>query len=189
VSNSRTRGPAVIAGHTASFDAHGRLMPWTAWRHALDLEMNFYQQCPAERGYPRFVLATFLDGEWNPIPDRTDTIPSTQNGMGIISYLKYYAWTKKQNPKILEFAQRMGDYLVKESLTPDAGKYPRFTRSTGWRAKFPQPADCGSQADRKYEIEPDKGGIHDDARDPPQSAERTERSAAGRGERWFIIRC
>jgi hypothetical protein len=53
----------------------------------------------------------------------------------------------------------MGDYLVKEALTPDSGKYPRFTRSTGWRAKFPQPEDCGSQGDGPYEIEPDKGGI------------------------------
>src|ERR1019366_7968084 len=34
-----------------------------------------------------------------------------------------------------------------------------FTRSTGRRAKFPQPPDCGTQADKPYEIEPDKGGI------------------------------
>ena len=48
---------------------------------------------------------------------------------------------------------------VNEALTPDSGQYPRFTRSTGTRAGFPQPADCGSQGDRPYEIEPDKGGI------------------------------
>ena len=53
----------------------------------------------------------------------------------------------------------MGDYLVKENLTPDEGKYPRFPRSTGIRLKFPQPPDCGSQADQPYEIQPDKGGI------------------------------
>ncbi len=53
----------------------------------------------------------------------------------------------------------MGDYLINESLTPDTGKYPRFTRSTGRRLQFPQPADCGSQSDRPFEIEPDKGGI------------------------------
>jgi hypothetical protein len=53
----------------------------------------------------------------------------------------------------------MGDYLVRETLTPDSGKYPRFTRSTGLRAQFPLAADCGSQADRPFEIEPDKGGI------------------------------
>ena len=88
-----------------------------------------------------------------------DIIPSMQNGMGIISYLKYYTWSGKKNPKILEFARYMGDYLVKESLTPDTGKYPRFTRSTGIRGKFPQPPDAGTQADKPYEIEPDKGGI------------------------------
>ena len=35
----------------------------------------------------------------------------------------------------------------------------RSRRSTGTRDGFPQPADCGSQGDRPYEIEPDKGGI------------------------------
>jgi hypothetical protein len=79
--------------------------------------------------------------------------------MGIISHLKYYRAHGKQKASALAFARSMGDYLVKESLTPDEGKYPRFSRSTGWRAKFPQPPDCGSQNDKPYEIEPDKGGI------------------------------
>ena len=121
--------------------------------------MNFYQRCPAERGYPRFVLATFLDGDWTPIPDRTDSIPATQNGMGILSYLKFHELRGQRDPKYLRTAQAMGDYLVKETLTPNSGAYPKFTRSTGKRDQFPQPADCGSQADRPYEIEPDKGGI------------------------------
>ena len=159
VSDSPTDGPAVIAGHTARFDAHGRLVPWTAWRHALDLEMNFYQQCPADHGYPRFVLATFLDGEWTPIPDRTDTIPATQNGMGIISYLKFHELGGRRDQRFLQTARAMGDYLMRESLTAHAGRYPAFTRSTGKRDQFPLAADCGSQSDRPYEIEPDKGGI------------------------------
>jgi hypothetical protein len=45
------------------------------------------------------------------------------------------------------------------ALTPAAGRYPRFTRSTGTRGQFPLAADAGSQADRPFEIEPDKGGI------------------------------
>src|ERR1017187_3011545 len=82
-----------------------------------------------------------------------------QNGMGIISYLKYYGWKNKSMPEVLQFARYMGDYLVKESLTPDTGKYPRFSRSTGWRDQIPLKPDCGSQADRPYEIEPDKGAV------------------------------
>ena len=121
--------------------------------------MNFYQQCPAERGYPRFVLATFLDGDWTPIPDRTDSIPATQNGMGILSYLKYFELRGKGDAGYLKTARAMGDYLVKETLTPDSGAYPHFTRSTGKRDQFPLSVDCGAQADRPYEIEPDKGGI------------------------------
>ena len=53
----------------------------------------------------------------------------------------------------------MGDYLVKECVTPDEGEYPQFTRSTGRALTFPQPPDCGSQGDKSYEVEPDKGGI------------------------------
>ena len=159
VSDNQTHQPVVIAGHTASFDAQGRLQPWTTWDQALDREMNFYQKCPADQGYPRFVLATFLDGDWTPIPDRMDTIPATQNGMGIISYLKFYELHGKQDQRFLQTARAMGDYLANESLTAQFGRYPAFTRSTGKRDQFPLAADCGSQADRPYEIEPDKGGI------------------------------
>jgi hypothetical protein len=148
-----------IAGHALEFDGLGRLMPWTAWQAALDLEMNFYRQCPKDLGYPRFVCETFLDGDWIPNPQRTDTIPATQNGMGILSYLKFHELRGKREPAWIDTARSMGDYLIKESLTPDTGKYPRFTRSTGRRLQFPQPADCGSQSDRPFEIEPDKGGI------------------------------
>jgi hypothetical protein len=151
--------PLLIAGHAASFDGHGRLRPWTSWNEALDLEMNFYRGCPADHGYPRFVLATFLDCDWIPMPGRTDTIPATQNGMGILSYLKFHELRGKQDPWILQTARAMGDYLVRETLTPDYGRYPAFTRSTGKRDRLPLPADCGSQADRPYEIEPDKGGL------------------------------
>jgi len=159
VSDSQKSQPIVIAGHTAQFDSVGRLKPWIAWQEALHLEMQFYQQCPRDHGYPRFVLATFLDADWIPHPDRTDTIPSTQNGMGILSYLKYQEFCGGKAPAYLNTAARMGDYLVREALTPDSGRYPSFTRSTGSRQQFPLRADCGSQADRPHEIEPDKGGI------------------------------
>ena len=149
----------MIAGHAIRRDDAGHLLPWTSWNAALDREMQFYQQCPAENGYPRFVLAKFLDGSWIPMPDRTDTIPATQNGMGILSYLKFYELRGRQDPDHLRTARSMGDYLVKEALTPRVGLYPAFTRSTGTRTHFPLPPDCGSQADRPYEIEPDKGGI------------------------------
>jgi hypothetical protein len=151
--------PVVIAGHTLSFDALGRVKPWTSWIFALDLEMKFYRQCPADHGYPRFVHVTFLDGSWTPIPHRTDSIPATQIGMGILSYLKYHELCGRQDIAYLSTACSMGDYLVKESLTPKSGRYPAFTRSTGNCEKFPQPADAGAQGDRPFEIEPDKGGI------------------------------
>ncbi|MEA3150772.1 MAG: hypothetical protein QOD56_1711, partial [Gammaproteobacteria bacterium] len=150
--------PLTIAGHAALFDSSGRLMPWTSWRVALEREMQFYQRCPKDHGYPRFVYATFLDGDWNLSLQRTDSIPATQNGMGILSYLKYQAF-RGGDLRYLESARLMGDYLITESLTPPFGKYPAFTRSTGRRDQFPLAEDSGSQSDGPYEIEPDKGGI------------------------------
>ena len=149
----------TIAGHAARFDESGQLLPWTSWSAALDREMNFYRQCPLDHGYPRFACETFLDAAWTPSTQRTDIIPSTQNGMGIISYLKFGGLRAEQQSVWLATARLMGDYLLQEVLTPNSGKYPAFTRSTGKRAQFPQPADCGSQSDRPYEIQPDKGGI------------------------------
>jgi hypothetical protein len=149
----------IIAGHSASIDAQGNLNPWTSWRTALDLEMQYYRRCPEDHGYPRFVCESFLDEHWVPFPDRTDFIPAMQNGMGIISYLKFHELRDSQDPWFLNIARAMGDYLIDQSLTPDSGAYPAFCRSTGRRANFPQTADCGSQGDRPFEIEPDKGGI------------------------------
>ena len=148
-----------ISNHAAVRDAHGILQPWTPWRDAIRREVDWYLKCPVEHGYPRFVYTTFLDGNYEPIDKRPSFIPATQNGTGILSYLKYYRFTGSENHKLLAMARSMGDYLVKESNTPDEGKYPRFTRSTGWRARFPQPPDAGSQDDRPYEIQPDKGGL------------------------------
>jgi hypothetical protein len=151
--------PIDIAGHRAEFDSSGRLLPWCPWNSVLDREMAFYRTCPSEHGYPRFVYATFLDAAWAVDPNRTDSIPATQNGMGILSYLKFHALRGARDSHLLRTAYVMGDYLLKESLTPREGKYPAFTRSTGKRDGFPLAADSGSQADRPYEIEPDKGGI------------------------------
>jgi hypothetical protein len=151
--------PVTIAGHAAVFDPAGRLLPWTSWTTALRLEMDFYKQCPKDNGYPRFACETFLDVEWIPSTQRSDIIPCTQIGMGILSYLKFYESLGNRDPVFLDTARSMGDYLLQEALTPNCGEYPAFTRSTGKRACFPQPPDCGSQADRPFEIEPDKGGI------------------------------
>ncbi|HEY2145067.1 MAG TPA: hypothetical protein VGH12_03280 [Steroidobacteraceae bacterium] len=149
----------IIAGHTLEYDAQDRLKPWSRWTSALDLEMSFYRQCPLDHGYPRFACETFLDGSWTPIAQRTDIIPATQNGMGILSYLKFHELRGESQSACLATAGLLGDYLSREALTPDQGRYPAFTRSTGRRGQFPQAQDCGSQSDRPFEIEPDKGGI------------------------------
>jgi hypothetical protein len=159
IAGARSDGPVTIAGHMARFDRSGHLLPWIAWTTAIEREMQFYQQAPTDHGYPKFVTETFLDSHWASDPDRRDTIPATQDGLGILSYLEYYAFQGKRQAAYLATARAMGDYLLREALTPDAGRYPRFTRSTGTVGQFPLAPNAGSQGDHPYEIEPDKGGI------------------------------
>jgi hypothetical protein len=152
--------PATVGFHKAVYDADGKLAPWTSWDDAIRREMDFYLKCPVDsHGYPIFVFTTFMNDDYTPY--KTDIIPPTQDGMGILSYLKYYDYIGKSDPKVMNIAKKMGDYLVKESVTPNEGAYPRFTRSTGVNTDFPLKAAC--QDDKKLGgvncIEPDKGGI------------------------------
>ena len=55
---SQTAPVIHIAKHEARFDSQGRLLPWIACNAALEREMQSYQQCPAARGYPRFISVT-----------------------------------------------------------------------------------------------------------------------------------
>jgi len=130
VTDTESALPEKVGFHRAVYDADGKLLAWTTWDDAIDREMNWYLNCPLDpHGYPIFVFTTFMDEHYKPY--RTDTIPCTQLGMGIISYLKYWEYKGKSNAKVVEWARKMGDYLVKETLTPETGVYPRFTRSTG----------------------------------------------------------
>jgi hypothetical protein len=149
----------IICSHKARYDKNGILLSWTSWKDALQREMNWYLNSPLVKGYPAFTVYTFMDGEYKLFRDWATLIPATQNGMGIISYLKYYNYSGRKDKRILKFARYMGDYLVKEAVTPDEGKYPRFSRSTGWAGAAPQPPDCGCQRDLPYEVQPDKAGI------------------------------
>jgi len=149
----------TIAAHQARYDQYGVLKPWTPWTDALAREMNYYLNAPMDHGYPIFATLTFMEPDYTPVERRKDFIPAMQNGMGVISYLKYWNFTGRKNPKLLEFARLQGNYIIEQALTPDTGRYPRFPRSTGRRQMFPQPPDCGSQNDGPYQVEPDKGGI------------------------------
>jgi hypothetical protein len=153
-------GPPVVGNHVAVYEGRGFLVPWTPWGDALSREMSWYQStCPRVSGFPIYATAVHLDG--NCQVTVADAIPAMQDGTGILSYLKYYAMGQRQDPQLLAVARSLADYLLDDALTPDGGAYayPGFPRSTGHAEAVPQPADCGTQADQPYEIEPDKGGI------------------------------
>jgi hypothetical protein len=124
MSDRRQNPPPTLAGHAPRYDALAQLLPWTTWNAALDLEMNFYRQCPLEHGYPRFVTALLLDAEWTPSADRFDTIPATQNGMGILSYLKYTSCARGTDTLVPAHRACDGRLLDQGVLTPNGGRYP-----------------------------------------------------------------
>ena len=162
--------PSKIGWHDAVYDYNSekipndeksgpKLTPWTTWDNALEREMIWFMNAPVnDHGYPAYVCFTFMNEKYENY--RNDFIPATQNGMGIISYLKYWRYKGKTNSKVLDVAKKMGDYLIIEANTPNEGKYPGFTRSTGIYGEWP--LTQGSQDDAhhgKNTIEPDKGGI------------------------------
>ena len=154
--------PSKIGWHDAIYDENKKepkLTPWTTWDNALEREMNWFLKAPInDHGYPSWVCFTFMNEQYKTY--RNDFIPDTQDGMGIISYLKYWEYKGKTNDKVLGFAKKMGDYLIVEANTPNEGAYPSFTRSTGIINEWPLKQSAQNDADYgKNTIEPDKGGI------------------------------
>ena len=150
--------PSKIGWHDAIYDENKKepkLTPWTTWDNALEREMNWFLKAPInDHGYPSWVCFTFMNEQYKPY--RNDFIPATQDGMGIISYLKYWEYKGKTNDKVLGFAKKMGDYLIVEANTPNEGAYPSFTRSTGIINEWPLKQSAQNDADYgKNVIEPD----------------------------------
>ena len=92
-----------------------------------------------DHGYPLFVLWRHF---WTPIgrpfPTARTPSPRLRTAWALLSYLKYYELRARREPAHLQTARFMGDYLVRESLTPNFPENIRaFTRSTGRRDQFP----------------------------------------------------
>jgi len=158
------RAGCDLPGHVAHFDAAGHLLPWILVDHrALSARCSSTDSARQTMATPVFVTETFLEADWSLVPDRRDTIPAMQSGMGILSYLKLYALrgTDAMPCTSTRARRAMGDYLVREALTTRAGQVSALSLvSTGTRGTvfrwLPTPAH---RADHPYEIEPDKGGI------------------------------
>lgn len=157
--NHKERRLEKIGFHHAVYDQKGKLLPWTSWEDALKREMNWYYKAPiGKSGFPVYFYSTFIDSAYKPY--KTDIIPCTQLGMGILSYLKYWEYTGKKDSMALKYATRMAVFLSDFASTPNSGLYANFPRSTGNHEEIP--LTKSSQGDAKYGdqvIEPDKGGI------------------------------
>ena len=85
------------------------------------------------------MYSTFVDGDYKIIvPDGLQVIAAMQDGMAIISYVKYYELTNRTSTSTLALANQVGHYLVQYTLTQPVGPYANVTRSSGWANQFPQ---------------------------------------------------
>jgi len=151
--------PVLIGNHPAVFSSEGILKPWTTWDDALHREMAWYRNCPKDGKFARCVSVTFMDGKYERVARRKDSIPAMQCATGILSYLGYDQYINGSEPWVIDRAREFADYIIEDASTPDGIQWPLFPRSTGKPGAFPQTPDCGSQSDHAYEVEPDKGGL------------------------------
>ncbi len=128
-----------IAGHPVVRDTQGRLEPWTDWREALALEMNFYRTCPADHGYPRFVCETFLDAHWNPSQLRSDIIPATQNGTGVYPRFTRSTGLRQQFPLAADCGSQSDR---PHEIEPDKGGIAGYALTLLYEAVAAAPNRC-----------------------------------------------
>ena len=97
--------PERIGFHPAHYNTAGKLLPWLPLGEVVEREIAWYKQCDVEKnGYPSWVYATFIDDDYRPF--KTDFLPGCQNGMGILSYLKYWMYTGKTDDWVLAMARQ-----------------------------------------------------------------------------------
>lgn len=84
-----------------------------------------------------------------------EVIGAMQDGMGILSYLKYWALTG--SPVTLRLASQLGDFLITQTLTAPLGPYANITRSSGFAFEWPE--TFASQNDMFYGASPRLGCV------------------------------
>jgi len=60
-----TLNNATLGFHQVVVDEEGGLLPWMNPVELLNLEMEWYQNCPlGEHDFPVFMISTFMDGNY-----------------------------------------------------------------------------------------------------------------------------
>jgi len=109
-----------------------------------------------DHGYPRFAQATFLDGDWNPWPDRVDTIPRRRTG--------WPSCPISSTTRCAPAAIRVPEHACSMATTWSRRRSLRLGKYPGSRARPASAIDSsagrlGFARGSPHEIEPDKAGI------------------------------
>jgi hypothetical protein len=80
--------------HTPRYN-EGKLIPWYSdeagpFEHIMDIEAKWWRNCPEVNGWPVYITAAELTRD---CVQRNGATIGTTNALGIIAYLKYYAYT------------------------------------------------------------------------------------------------
>ena len=162
----------TVGFYNATMDEQGNLVQQASYESTVNRLVTYYMKTcqKTSHGYPALVYNTFLNE--NCVGTNPQLIPGMHLGMGVISFLKYANFLQKENrirtvqlgqslyDYAMSMANKMGSYLVTESLTPQTGVFPGIVRSSGINLDFP--LKTSAQADITFGVdctEPDKAGI------------------------------
>lgn len=160
---------AVVGFHNASLDADGNLLPPAFFNHsvqrAMDASVAYYASAPPasfSHGFPPWVWSTFTNGNYT--PTSTDIVAAMSDGLGILSYVKYFhraaAGRGGNATAAMQGARWLADYLIAFAATWPVGAWPSVARSTGVNSEWPLNHSAQHDANSGQNcIETDKVGI------------------------------
>jgi hypothetical protein len=143
-------------------DHDGNLLPRASLRSVLDQQIEWYLKCgnaSKTGGYATWISNAFMTGDC--VPDGFAVLPGIGPSQALQAMVLYLSLPDSSNSSVsrrdvLDLANSLASYLVKETLTPNEGAWPGVPRSTGISAF---PITVSAQADALYG--PDTIGIEE----------------------------
>lgn len=150
--------------HSQVLDNKGYLDSWHTdengpFHYILNLSANWWKKAPYVKKWPAWCTAAEMDRQYKQF---NGAVPGSTCSFAIIACLKYYNYSGDKD--FLNMAQKTGDYIVHQDLTPvKLKKYPGFPYAVG-KTGDPNPDGSGHPTyEKKFNppgnIQPDKGAM------------------------------
>jgi hypothetical protein len=150
--------------HTKVIDIDNHLDSWHKdengpFEFILNLSADWWKKAPNVNGWPIWCTSAIVDKDYR---QGAGAIPGSACSFAIMACLKYYVY--KGDTSFLGMAQRTGNYIIKQDLTPsEFVHYPGFPYAVGTTGNI-NPQGTGHPRDDDtlnpmFGVEPDKGAM------------------------------